>query len=96
MTVAANGIRIHVKEQDKGDLPLVFLHYWGGSSRIFDHVVEALSTPHRTVATDRRGWGHSDSPPMGYSLADLAADAEGLIEELYLQLSVGVGAVSSA
>jgi len=26
MTVAANGIRIHVKEQDKGDLPLVFLH----------------------------------------------------------------------
>ena len=96
MTVAANGIRIHVKEQDKGDLPLVFLHYWGGSSRIFDHVVEALSTPHRTVATDRRGWGHSDSPPMGYSLADLAADAEGLIEALNLQHYLLVGAVSSA
>ena len=47
MKIAANGIRIHVKEQDEGDLALVFLHHWGGPSRTWDHVVEALSTPHR-------------------------------------------------
>ena len=30
MLVASNGIHIYVEEKGSGDLPLVFLHYWGG------------------------------------------------------------------
>lgn len=91
MKVTSNGIRIHVEEQGDGDLALVFLHYWGGSSRTWRHVTAALAKAYRTIATDHRGWGESDAPADGYALADLADDAEGVIRALDLRRYVLVG-----
>ena len=59
-------------EQGDGKLALLFLHYWGGSSRTWDGVVGELSSQCRTIATDHRGWGDSDAPNHGYTIADLA------------------------
>jgi len=89
--VASNGIRIHVKERGIDGLPLIFLHYWGGSARTWDHVTAILSASHRTFAIDLRGWGQSEAPPNGYGLNDLAADVEGVIDELDLRDYVLVG-----
>lgn len=91
MNVAANGIRIHVEEQGRGDPSLVFLHYWGGSSRTWKHVTAGLAPSFHTVAVDHRGWGRSDAPAAGYALADLAADADGVIAALGLTRYVLVG-----
>ncbi|TDG04546.1 alpha/beta fold hydrolase [Paraburkholderia guartelaensis] len=91
MEIKSNGIRIHVKEQGSGALALVFLHYYGGSSRTWDGVASELSDRYRIVATDHRGWGDSEAPAEGYRIADLAADAEGVIEALGLQRYVLVG-----
>jgi pimeloyl-ACP methyl ester carboxylesterase len=43
------------------------------------------------IATDHRGWGQSDAPASGYTLTDLAADAQGVIDALRLQRYVLVG-----
>jgi pimeloyl-ACP methyl ester carboxylesterase len=91
MDIASNGIRIHVEEQGSGDPALVFLHYYGGSSRTWGKVIAALPKPQHTIALDHRGWGASDAPATGYRLADLAADAEGVIETLNLKRYVLVG-----
>ncbi|WP_245615814.1 alpha/beta fold hydrolase [Andreprevotia chitinilytica] len=91
MEIKSNGIRIHVKAQGSGKLALVFLHYWGGSSRTWDGVVSELSGQYQTIATDHRGWGDSDAPEQGYTMADLADDAQGVIEALKLQHYVLVG-----
>lgn len=91
MQIASNGIRIHVQERGSNGLPLVFLHYWGGSSRTWNHVTAILSASHRTFAIDHRGWGESEAPPSGYGLAELAADAEGVIDALNLQGYILVG-----
>ena len=91
MKVASNGLAIHVEEQGDGDPSLVFLHYWGGSSRTWRHVTARLAAGFHTVALDHRGWGQSDAPDHGYSLADLAADAEAVIEALDLRRYVLVG-----
>ena len=91
MKVASNGIRIHVEEQGGGDLALVFLHYWGGSSRTWRHVTTALARSYRTIAIDHRGWGDSDAPAAGYGIADLADDAAGVIRALDLRRYVLVG-----
>jgi pimeloyl-ACP methyl ester carboxylesterase len=91
MKVASNGLAIHVEEQGDGDLSLVFLHYWGGSSRTWRHVTAKLARTFRTIAVDHRGWGESEAPADGYRLADLAADAEGVIEALNLRRYVLVG-----
>lgn len=91
MKIETNGTRIHVTQQGNGNLALVFLHYYGGSSRTWSRVTEALPDLYRIVATDHRGWGDSDAPSQGYRIADLADDAEGVITELGLQRYVLVG-----
>ncbi|MFT4502976.1 alpha/beta fold hydrolase [Caballeronia sp. 15711] len=91
MKVAANGINIHVEDQGNGALPVVFLHYWGGSSRTWDGVIAALPTGYRTIAPDLRGWGDSDAPPAGYALADFADDAQRMIAAMDLKRFVLVG-----
>lgn len=91
MEINTNGTRIHVAQQGSGDLALVFLHYYGGSSRTWDAVASRLSDRYRIVAIDQRGWGRSAAPAEGYGIADLAADAEGVIAALGLRPYVLVG-----
>jgi pimeloyl-ACP methyl ester carboxylesterase len=91
MKIQSNGIAIHVEEQGAGDPTLVFLHYYGGSARTWKKVTAILASAFRTLSIDHRGWGQSDAPKEGYRLADLAADAEGVISTLNLQRYVLVG-----
>ena len=91
MKVTSNGIQLYVKDQGSGTPALVFLHYWGGSSRTWDDVVAALPAEYRTVVPDLRGWGESDAPASGYALADFADDAQGLIAGLEIQQYVLIG-----
>ena len=52
---------------------LVFLHYWGGSTRTWDLVTDRLAG--RAVLTmDFRGWGRSRGLPGPYTLQQLADD----------------------
>jgi len=90
MKISSNGVQIHVDDQGKGT-PIVFLHYWGGSSRTWDDVIAALEGNYRTIAPDLRGWGDSDAPATGYALADFANDAQHMIDALDLQQYVLVG-----
>jgi 3-oxoadipate enol-lactonase len=70
---------------------LLFIHYWGGSARTWKAVVSRLSKDFRCVAYDQRGWGSSDAPPDGYSIGDLALDAEQIINALKIKRYVLVG-----
>ncbi|WP_239157112.1 alpha/beta fold hydrolase [Actinocatenispora thailandica] len=73
-----------------GDTPaLVFLHYWGGSTRTWDAVVDHMTA--RCVAIDHRGWGQSSAPETGYTTADLADDAQTVLLTLGLRDYVLVG-----
>ena len=91
MHIETNGTRIHVTQRGSGELALVFLHYYGGSSRTWDKVAQALPDRYRIVAIDHRGWGDSDAPANGYRIADLANDAAGVIDALGLKRYVLVG-----
>ena len=91
MKITANGIELHVEDHGAEPAALVFLHYWGGSSRTWHHVAKALAKDFRTVAVDQRGWGRSDKPDHGYDIPCLADDARGVIEALGLDRYVLVG-----
>lgn len=91
MDILSNGIALHVEDRGTGSPTLVFLHYWGGSSRTWQHVVSALTPNYRTIAIDQRGWGQLDAPQTGYTLSDLADDAQGVIEALGLDPYILVG-----
>lgn len=94
MLIDTNGIRLNVRTygQLDGNLPpLVFLHYWGGSSRTWEPAISALPAGYGAYAADLRGWGESDKPADGYAIADLADDVQGMLQALKLKRFVLVG-----
>lgn len=77
-----NGVDLNVVDVGEGAPALVFLHYWGGSTRTWAPVMERLSATHRCVAIDFRGWGESGKDASDYSLETLASDVIGVVQEL--------------
>jgi pimeloyl-ACP methyl ester carboxylesterase len=55
--VNTSGAAIRVTESGAGEPALVFLHYWGGSSRTWQPVIERLGGKPHAIALNHRGWG---------------------------------------
>lgn len=72
---------------------LVFLHYYGGSSKTWLKVIERLCDDYRTVALDFRGWGGSSGPATddAYSIKHLASDVEEVTKMLNLDNYILIG-----
>lgn len=69
---------------------LVFLHYWGGSSRTWASVIDRL--PGREVVTiDSRGWSRSRELRGPYTLQQVANDALAVIADAGIGEYVLVG-----
>ncbi len=81
--VATNGTTLHVAVRGRADAPvLLLLHYFAGSARAWEAVVDALGDAYRCVALDLRGHGRSAVTPSGYTTADGADDVAGVIAAL--------------
>ncbi|NWD75878.1 alpha/beta fold hydrolase [Pseudomonas gingeri] len=91
MKVVSNGIQLEVSDRGASSPALVFLHYWGGSSRTWDDVRAALPSHYRSIAHDHRGWGDSQGPTSGYALADFVDDTLAVIAALSLGSYVLIG-----
>lgn len=71
---------------------LVFLHYFGGSSKTWTEVVEKLANDFHCVAPDMRGFGASAGEECDtYTLEDYATDAADLISILRIENYALVG-----
>src|SRR4030067_3199869 len=77
-----SGIRLRYEVKGEGR-PVLFLHGWGMSSRVWRYQVEHLSKKFKTVTLDLRGHGGS-SPSDDYSFEALAGEVKELIEGLSL------------
>jgi pimeloyl-ACP methyl ester carboxylesterase len=91
MYYRVNDINLFVDDEGAGEVALVFLHFYGGSSNTWEEVTDLLLDEFRCIRYDHRGWGQSDKPAGGYSIRELAADALALIEVLNLERYVLVG-----
>ncbi|MBI4746430.1 MAG: alpha/beta hydrolase [Deltaproteobacteria bacterium] len=76
------GLRLNHDVSGEGP-PVLFLHGWGMSSRVWKYQVEYLSKKFKTVTLDLRGHGGS-SPSDDYSFEALAGDVKEFIEGLSL------------
>lgn len=87
-------VRLHIAVTEAADNvgtpsdkpTVVFLHYWGGSTRTWARVVALMSSEtsgYSTVAVDFRGWGESTGPsdPAAYSISQLANDVETMLRD---------------
>ncbi|SEP52845.1 alpha/beta fold hydrolase [Amycolatopsis saalfeldensis] len=85
------GAAIPAYDHRTGRAPtLVFLHYWGGSARTWQPVLDRL--PGRaTLTIEARGWGRSRRLPGPYTLRQLAQDTHDIVADAGLGDYVLVG-----
>ncbi|MDO6407136.1 alpha/beta fold hydrolase [Pantoea phytobeneficialis] len=91
MKIVSKGVELHVTDNGSGDIALVFMHFWGGSSATWSSVINLLSHTFRCVAIDARGSGESAVGGQGYRTADHADDVYNVIKELNLKRVILVG-----
>lgn len=87
-----SGPRLHCAEYGSAaGAPVVFLHGWPDSWFSFSRVLALLPEDLRGLAFDQRGFGESDRPVSGYSIAEMAADAVALLDALGIEQATLVG-----
>ncbi len=71
---------------------LLFLHYFGGSSRSWIEVIDRLACDYTCVAPDLRGFGDSEgSAAASFTVKDYADDVAALVDDLKLKRFVLIG-----
>lgn len=94
-TALRTGISVRYESSGLGDgPPLLLLHAWGESLRVFDRLRPLLEASSNVVTLDQRGHGGSDKPEQGYDLATAADDVVALMDALDLPPVVLVGSSS--
>jgi pimeloyl-ACP methyl ester carboxylesterase len=89
--IHTTGATIQVTDTGDGEPALVFLHYWGGSCRTWQDVIDRLGGSPRAIALDQRGWGGSVATDGRYDLNAMADDVEAVGPTLGLIRYVLVG-----
>ncbi|KAG5788074.1 hypothetical protein H9Q69_012857 [Fusarium xylarioides] len=91
-------VHLHVEQlfpsrQSQDNPTIIFLHFWGGSSRTWSSVNDLIAPTFPTARLDFRGWGSSIGPAdeTEYSILQLDQDVELVIEQLELQKYIIVG-----
>ncbi|GIW06255.1 MAG: alpha/beta hydrolase [Dehalococcoidia bacterium] len=84
------GVRLGYREAGAG-APLVLLHGWGGDSRSFFPVQQALALHFRTLALDFPGFGRSALPPATWGVDDFAEHLAGWLDDLGIRRASVVG-----
>ncbi len=79
--VSANGIDVNVAVAGQGT-PVLLLHGWPHTWRLWSDVIPRLATAHRVIAPDLRGLGASTRTVDSYDLHTLADDASALLNAL--------------
>jgi non-heme chloroperoxidase len=84
-------IGIHYEDHGAGQ-PVVLIHGYPLSGRAWDRQVPVLlEAGHRVITYDRRGFGESSQPAVGYDYDTFAADLATLLDDLDLWDAVLVG-----
>jgi non-heme chloroperoxidase len=84
-------IQIHYEDHGAGQ-PVVLIHGYPLSGRGWDKQVPALlEAGYRVITYDRRGFGQSSQPVVGYDYDTFAADLAALLDYLDLHDAVLVG-----
>jgi len=76
-----NGVRLHYLQAGSGK-PVILLHGFAETSRMWLPLMSDLQRTHELVAVDLRGAGESSVPKSGYTKAQMAVDIHELVKSL--------------
>lgn len=81
-TVNVNGVRIHYLKAGTGRTPLILLHGFGDTSRMWVPLFAEFGQDYTIIAPDLRGLGDSSRPPSGYDKKRAAVDIHEIVKSL--------------
>ena len=88
----AHGLTLNLLEWSRDGRPLLLLHGFGHSARVWDPVAPVLASRYRVLALDARGHGDSDhDPEFRYSHSAVTRDVEAVVDELGIERFALVG-----
>jgi non-heme chloroperoxidase len=83
---------LHVDDTGGPGRPVVLIHGWPLSGESWSAQVDALhSAGYRVITYDRRGFGRSGKPVVGYTYENLSDDLASVLDELDLRDATLVG-----
>jgi pimeloyl-ACP methyl ester carboxylesterase len=91
--IEANGISLYVEDHGSG-VPVVLLHGWPDSARLWRHQVPVLAAAgFRVITPDMRGFGRSGRPDevAAYGLRNVIADVTAVLDQLGVDTAHVVG-----
>jgi pimeloyl-ACP methyl ester carboxylesterase len=81
-TANVNGVKIHYLKAGTGKKPLVVIHGFGETSRMWIPLFEEFGNDYTIIAPDIRGLGDSSRPASGYDKKTAAVDIRELVKSL--------------
>jgi non-heme chloroperoxidase len=86
-----DGVQLHVKDSGQGR-PVVLIHGWPLSGDMFEYQSLALlEAGYRVITYDRRGFGQSSHPAIGFDYDTFADDLAAVLDKLDVQGATLVG-----
>lgn len=82
LTANVNGVKIHYLKAGTGKQPLVLIHGFGETSRMWIPLLEEFGKDYTIIAPDIRGLGESSRPATGYDKKTAAVDIRELVKSL--------------
>lgn len=76
-------ISLYYEEKGRGT-PVIFLHGFALDRRVWENQIGFFSIRYRTIISDARGHGRSDTPATGYARENRVADILSLLHHLEL------------
>lgn len=77
-----NGVKIHYLKAGTGNKPLVLIHGFGDTSRMWIPLFDEFGKDYTIIAPDMRGLGDSSRPATGYDKKTVANDIRELVKSL--------------
>jgi pimeloyl-ACP methyl ester carboxylesterase len=78
-TISSDGARIHYEVHGSGD-PVLLIMGLGSNAYGWHRTIPWLAERYQAIAFDNRGVGRSDVPAGPYTIAQMAADAEAVLD----------------
>jgi pimeloyl-ACP methyl ester carboxylesterase len=88
---SVNGFELHYAERGEGEPLLLIMGLAGTHLSWGEPFLDALAADFRVIAYDHRGVGRSSRVEAGFTIADLAEDAAGLLDALEIESAHVVG-----
>jgi pimeloyl-ACP methyl ester carboxylesterase len=91
--IDVNGVRLYVEDHG-GGAPVLLIHGWPDSARLWRHQVPVLvANGYRVITPDMRGFGRSERPAevAGYGLRNVVGDVVALLDHFGVEKAHVVG-----